>query len=45
MGRQEFQLDNSKQDSHRLHNLKALKHKHDKSTLNEKCRGKKKGAS
>ena len=39
----EFQSDNSKQDSHRLHYLKALlKHKHDKSIVIEKCRGKKK---
>ena len=36
MGRQEFQSDNSKQDSHRLHYLKALKHKHDKSSMIEK---------
>ena len=42
MGRQEFQSENSKQDSHRLHYLKALKHKHDKSTVIEKCCGKKK---
>ena len=34
-----------KQDSHRLHYLKALKHKHDKSTVIEKCCGKKKGAT
>ena len=42
MGMQEFQSDNSKQDSHKLHYLKALKHKHSKSTMIEKSRGKKK---
>ena len=42
MGMQEFQSDNSKQDSHKLHYLKALKHKHSKSTVIEKSPGKKK---